>query len=736
MTGPSRRTVLIGTLAAGAGIVFGVAAYRRGPANPLLRGLGPDKAAITPHVLLDADGVTLITPRADVGQGATSIQAHLLAEELDVDPATVRTAPGPASGAYYNSKAAVEWMPVAASGDGIVARGAMGISDVAGRALNLHLTGGSTTVPDAYDRLRAAGASARETIKAAAASRLGLSVDDLRTENGQVIAPGATLGYAELIPDLAGIEVVQDVPLRDPSQWRRLGRAHLRTDMADKSLGRFRYGSDMVLPDMIHATPVTNPTRGAGAGTLETTAARAMRGVIDIVPISDGVAVLADNDWRAMKAARAIVADWGGAGPTDAQMAAAHDAALDNDDFRDSRLADIGDVTTATGQAFTADYGVPYLSHAPLEPANATVLYTPDRTQVWTATQAPLFLLGTLAGITGQDKAQIEINALPAGGSFGHRFEDEWVRQATEIAMQRPGQPVRLTQSREQDMTHGFYRPMARARGRGTTEAGRVRSLDLSIAAQSVVSSQLSRARMPAVGPDVTIVAAAWDAPYVLPDRRVTGYRVPSLVPVSSWRSVGASFNGFFLETLMDELIAKAGADPVEERLRLLEEPRARRVLEEVADMASWNGPDGRFGVALTFAFGVPVAQIAEVRNTAGGIVIDNLWIAADLGRVLDPVNIDAQLSGAALFGIGHAIGAEITFPEGTPHQTNFHTYQSLRLWQAPTVTTRALGLGGDIRGAGEPGLPAAAPALGNAVFAATGQRLRQMPFNRSVAFA
>ncbi|SFJ03296.1 xanthine dehydrogenase family protein molybdopterin-binding subunit [Jannaschia pohangensis] len=737
----ARRTFLIGSAAVAGGVAFGIYAYRKPVENPLLADLPPGAATLNPYVLIDAEGVTLITPRADVGQGAVSIQTYLLAEELDVDPATIRTDFGPASGAYYNGKVAAEGMPLAAWDDGLVARTGRGAGDVIAKFLGLHLTGGSTTVPDSYDKLRAAGASARETLKEAAAQRLGVDRTALRTEDGAVIAPdGTRITYADLATEAATLDPVE-AALRDPADWRWLGKPMRRTDIVAKSTGTFRYGGDLVFDGMLHATVVTNPVMGAGLTSMDTGAALAMRGVAAVLPVTDGFAVLADNTWRAMKAARAVVPVWGTAtthAATTDEMWQAHADAM-TEANRDSRFADDGDVDAAPGTPLAADYRAPFLHHAPLEPANATVTYTAERTDIWTATQIPTFIRDAVAGITGQDADQVHLHNLASGGSFGHRLEDIWVRQTAEIAMQRPGTPIRMTWSREQDMAHGFLRPMALARGRGTVDAGQVRSFDLSIAAHSVGESQLGRQGLPAAGPDVAIVAAAWDAPYALPDRRVTGYRVPAGVGVSSWRSVGASHNGFFHESLMDELIHAAGADPVEERLRLIHHAPTRQVLETVADMASWDGPlgDGRGrGVAVTFAFGVPCAQVIEVSQTDAGLRLDRLWLAAEVGRVLDPVNIESQLSGGALFGLGHAIGAEITFADHRPEQSNFHDYDSLRLWQVPQVEVRALGTTGEIRGAGEPGLPAAAPALANAIFAATGTRLREMPFAKTMVFA
>ncbi len=737
----ARRTFLIGSAAIAGGVAFGVWAYRRDVENPLLADLPEGAATLNPYVLIDADGITLITPRADVGQGAVSIQAHLLAEELDVDPSVVRTSFGPASSAYYNGKVSAEGFPLAAWDDGFVARTGRAASDVIGKFTGLHLTGGSTTVPDAYDKLRAAGASARETLKEAVAQRLGVERDALSTEDGHVIAPdGTRLPYTELAADAAALEPIE-APLRDPAQWRALGKPMRRTDIVAKSTGTARYGTDVTLPDMLHATVVTNPVLGGGMASMDVAEAEAMPGIVAIYAITDGAAVVADNTWRAIKAAQTIRFDWGPQdGPADNDgLWALHEAALDSGD-RDSRFTDEGDVDAAPGTRLDTEYRVPFLHHAPLEPANATVLYTPERTQVWTAHQAPTFVAQQVAKVTGQDTEQVEVHNLQSGGSFGHRLEFLWVTQTAEIAMQHPGRPVRMTWSREQDMTHPFLRPMAIARGAGTTEGGQVRSLDLTIAAQSVAESQVGRLGFPVMGPDVAIVAAAWDAPYAIPDRRVTGVRVPATIPVSSWRSVGASHNGFFFETLLDELIHQAGADPVAERLRLLHHAPSRGVLEAAAEMASWDGPQpgpgrGR-GVGFAFSFGVPCAQIVEVEQTDAGLRLTDVWIAAEVGRVLDPVNLDAQLSGGALFGLSHAMFSEITFADHAPEQWNYDGYEGMRQWQVPRVQVRGLGTTGDIRGAGEPGLPPAAPALGNAIFAATGQRLRQMPFARDVDFA
>jgi isoquinoline 1-oxidoreductase beta subunit len=344
-----------------------------------------------------------------------------------------------------------------------------------------------------------------------------------------------------------------------------------------------------------------------------------------------------------------------------------------------------------------------------------------------------------VARIAGIDADDVTVHALMMGGSFGHRLEDDVVRLATEIAVGMQGTPVKLTYSREQDMTHDYPRQIAMARMRGAVRDGRVHALDLGIAAPSVMASQLSRQGQPAPGPDGQIVAGAWNAPFAVPHHRVTGYRAVPLAPVSSWRSVGASHAGFFHNAAFDELIHAAGADPMLERLRLCSDPMARKVLEAVADMSDWSGSagDGQGrGVALTTSFGVPCAQVVDVTRTDAGIRLEAVWVAAEVGRVIDPVNFENLVQGGVIWGLGHAINCEITYADGAAEQDNFHAHAGLRLYQAPRIAVRGLENGETVLGIGEPPVPPAAPALAGAIFAATGIRLREMPFGNFIDFA
>ncbi|WP_454631398.1 molybdopterin cofactor-binding domain-containing protein [Bradyrhizobium cenepequi] len=738
----ARRTFLIGTAAIAGGVAFGVYAYKREPINPLLKDLGDGQAALTPYVRIDQTGVTIITPRADLGQGVASILAALVAEELDIAWNDIRIDFGPPSGAYYNGIAAAEGFPVPATDTGFTARSARVVGDAVSKFLGLQITGGSSSVADAYDKMRIAGAAAREVLLQAAAKRTGTAKHQLKTRDGSVITPrGEMLSYASLAADAAKIEPPQKVRLKPEAEWRYLGRPMQRIDIVAKSTGTATFGVDIRMPGMVYATVRANPRIGGGIKGYDAGAAAKARGVIAVVPITGGVGVIADNTWRAFKAAELVKCDWGPA-PYPPSSAAMFEtvAASFTGERQDSRLKDEGDIETALQGAgvLEAEYKVPYLAHAPLEPMNAVVQLKDGRLDIWTATQIPLFVVATAAEVSGLAPEQVHLHSLMSGGSFGRRLEDDYVRQAVELAKAHPGSPIKMTWTREEDMAHDFPRPLGMARMRGVVRDGKVEAYDLKVACPSVTASQIGRLHMPTFGPDVAIVAGAWDQPFRIPHYRVTGYRVPELVPVSSWRSVGASANGFLHNGFLDELIHRAGADPLKELIRLCWHEPSRKVLETVGEMSKWGsdpGKDRGRGVAFTLSFGVPVAEVVEVSNTSGGIRIDKVFVAADVGKVLDPTNFENQVQGAVIWGLGHAVNCELTFKDGVAEQTNFHAYEGLRLNQAPAIEVRAVDNGSPIRGIGEPPVPPAAPALANAIFAATGKRIRELPLNKHIDF-
>ena len=740
----ARRTFLIGSAAVIGGVAFGYYAYRRPLPNPLLKNLNEGEAAITPFVKIDSTGITLITPRADKGQGAYSVQAHLLAEELDVDPHAVALSPGVPDAAYYNSAVLQDSAPFPPFDRSWLAESARAFMEVPSKLLGMQMTGGSTTVPDMFDRLRYAGAVARETLKLAAAQQLGAAPATLATRDGVVIADdGRRIPYTELAAAAAELDPVTDVELRSPAEWRFIGKPQLRTDVVSKSTGTAIYGIDLAFDDMLFATVRTNPGIGGALQNYDASAAEAMRGVRKIVPINNGVGVIADNTWRAFRAANAIRVNWGPAPypATSTEMWDVLDASIDPD-YRDSRNRDDGDVDLAfaEGGYLEAEYRLPYVAHAPLEPMNAVVLVTDNRVDVWTGTQIPRFVQDHVAELTGLDEDAVHIHVQQMGGSFGRRLEDTYVLQAVEVAMSMKGTPIKMTWSREEDMSHDCPRPMQLARVRGRSASGQVDAIDFDIASQSVVASWFGRLMFAPPGPDLIIVTGAWDQPFAIPNYRVTGYRAPEMVPVSSWRSVGASGNGFVFGGFLDELMHAAGADPLEELLRLCSDDISRQVLEAVGDMSDWSGtntgPERGRGLAFNMSFGVPVAEVVDVVNTDRGIRVERVFVAADVGRIVDPVNFEAQIQGGVIWGLGHAMNCELTYDNHAPTQTNLHAHTGMRIHQAPDVVVRGLENGEGIRGIGEPAVPPAAPALANAIFAATGNRIRELPMQKHIRFA
>ena len=742
----TRRTFLIGSAAIAGGVAFGTYQVKRPIPNPLLDDLSDGEASITPFIKIAADGITLITPRADKGQGAYSMQANLIAEELDIDPASANLSPGLPGPAYYNAAVLKEGVPYPAYDESKSAETARNFMAIPAKLFQLQVTGGSSTVPDMFDKLRTAGAVARETLKEAAAQKTGVARNDLKTEDGQVILPdGTRLAYTELAADAAETEPVTDVTLRDPSLWRLLGKPGMqRLDMAAKCTGTEVYGIDLNIEDMVFASVCANPGIGGDVISYDEEAALKMPGVQQVIAVKHGVGIIASNTWYAFQAIDALNCEWG-PGPypeNSAKIWQSLESVLDNEEHIDHRQRNDGDVDTAIekGEVIEASYKVPYLAHAPMEPMNAIARVSDDKVEIWTGTQIPLFVKNKVAKTTGVNADNVFVYAQPMGGSFGHKLEMTHVEQAVELAMAVKGTPVKMTWSREEDMTHDYPRPAAITRARGVVADGKVDTFDLSVSQSALTPGWIERLTGISVpGPDATITTGSWDQPFAIPNYRVTAYRAPDMVPVSSWRSVGASGNGFFHDCFLDELIHAAGADPLDERIRLCAHETSEKVLQEIGKLSAWHQPlagekRGR-GVAFCMSFGVPTAQVIEVTNTDKGIRIDKAFIVADVGTVLDPVNIEAQLFGGLIYGLSHAINSELTYENYAPQQNNYHTYQGMRMYQVPEVEVKVLENSNRIRGVGEPGLPPAAPALGNAIFAATGQRIRELPFNKHIKF-
>jgi isoquinoline 1-oxidoreductase beta subunit len=760
----TRRAFLIGSVAVAGGVAFGVYQVRRPHPNPLLdgqrRASEPGTVALNPYLLINAEGVSIITPRAEMGQGVHTTLAALVAEELDLPWDAIHTLHGPAAAAYFNAAMLEAAVPYPSWDHGWLAEGLRDVAGVAGKLLGMQITGGSTSAADAFVKMRKAGAAARLVLIQAAAARWGQDAASLSTDAGAVIDPGSgeRLPYTALAADAADIEPPADPPLKPRSGWRLLGRSLPRVDMAAKCTGTAQFGIDVQLPGMRYAAVVSNPYLDGHRAGFDASRAEGMRGVERVIDLGsehgDALAVVANNTWCAFQAAAALDVDWRPAaeGPrSTAEML--HAIARSIDHLKpDATPRDDGDVDQALRIARSearpvveAEYRAPFLAHTTLEPPAAVALREPDRLTLWCGHQAPTLLRDLAAKQGGLDPEQVEVRVQFLGGGFGRRAEVDFALQAAAVAAAMPGTPVKLTWTREADIRHDLYRPAAVARCTGVLGPdGLPETALLQIASPSVIRSFSARVGLPAMGPDKLITEGAAMQPYRIPNYRVVGYAPDSPVPLGNWRSVGASFNGFFHECFLDELAAAGGVDPLEMRLALARDhPFARAVLESVRELSGWDQPlhaeDGRRrgrGLAMTHSFGSTVAQVVEVSHGEDGIRIERVHCAADVGLALDPGIIEAQMQSGIVYGLSAAMMEEIRFKDGRVEQSNFHDYDALRLAQSPEIRVRILQSGNAPTGVGEPGTPPSKPALANAIYAATGKRLREYPFNKHISFA
>jgi len=734
----ARRTFLIGSAAIVGGVAFGVYKYRQPAANPLTAGKG--EAALNPFVFIDQQGVTLIAPRAEMGQGVRTTWAALIAEELDVELGDVRVLHGPPAKAYYNSALMGEALPNKGYDISDFQHSIAEILGGAAKFMDMQVTGGSSSMRDGFERMRMAGATARETLKQAAAGRLGIERSALKTKAGQVVAPdGTTIAYTDLAETAAQIDP-PDVTLRDPADWRILGHNQPRVDMTGKVTGTAQFGIDTRLEGMKFATLRINPKLGGGMASYDASEAEKMPGVEQVIDLDNGIAVVASNTWLAIQAAEAVKIIWHEAPyppDTDGIFARIGEAF---ETKPNSTMRDDGDADTIPEGAtpIEAAYQVPFLAHATMEPMNATAHFTGDALQVWCGNQAPTFTQKACAEAAGLDRDAVQVHTTYLGGGFGRRGELDFSVYATKVAMAMPGTPVQTTWSREEDMRHDFYRPGALARFRGAVKDGKAVLMDGQIAAPSTAQQAMGRwLGLPAGGPDKAHVDGAFNQPYAIANFRIRGYLADLDVPIGFWRSVGASYNGFFHDTFLDEMAHAAGRDPLDFRLELMAEEHAPSAgtLEAVREMSGWTGktPDGvGRGVGFTYCFGTPVAQVIEVVEEAGGIRINKAWIACDMGLALDPGTIEAQMIGGMIYGLSAACFGEITFATGEVEQYNFPDYDALRMHNTPITQVRVLETNRHMGGAGEPGTPPAMPALGNALFDLTGKRARELPLSKA----
>jgi isoquinoline 1-oxidoreductase beta subunit len=758
-----RRTVLLsGAGAAGAAVLgWGALPPRSRLGNAQDWPLGPDEAvALNGWLKIAADGgVQLAMPRCDMGQGIHTALAMLVAEELDVPARQVRCVNAGADTIYGNVGvllAPLPWRappasPAPGTADGGPApeegrRVRLGrwLLHKGARELGLQLTAGSSSVMDAWDDLRLAAATARAQLLRAASLRWRQPVDELRTEQGFVHHPrGERVPYGELAA-VAAVTRPGDVRLKPPSQWNLIGRPPPRLLSPEPAAPR-RFGMDLRWPDLLFATVRHAPALGGDVGALAVEAVLRQPGVMRVVRLggwaggTPAVAVVARSTWHALRAARALQADWRppAAGPVDskellqalqAQARQQADAAAAQPPFADAP------------RRLSAAYSVPYLGHAPLEPTCAVAHVREGRVTLWAASQSPTTARALAARAAGVSEADVTLNALPAGGSFGRRLDGEVIGQVVRVALETQGRPVQLMWSREEDMTHDFYRPAGAAVLQATLDAeGWPLHLGMHSAGDAVTPRWLAR-QLPRWStrvdlPDGLLGEGVPTLPYALPSRHHGHVATRGGVPVGPWRSGAHAAFAFYSECFIDELAALGGHDPLHYRLRLLaRQPACAAVLRLAAEKAAWDAPPPA-GVARGLALHVCahsiVALVAEVRWRPGQpqpVQVQRVVCAADVGTVVHPAGLVQQLEGGIMFGLNAALWGQVEVVAGQVRPRDFAAGHWLDAAHAPRIETHLVRSPRAPGGAGGIATPVIAPAVANALFRLTGQRVRSLP--------
>ena len=688
------RRDFLKTTAAGAGGLF-VAFYlpaRATAAEPI----AATDAALNAWIHIGTDEtVTLFVHKAEMGQGTVTSLPMLLAEELECDWSRVRTefpgvdrAYGPSQGVF-----------------------------------------GSASIRSSWDPLRKAGATAREMLVAAAATRWGVSPSACRAENGFVVNAGtnARASFGSLAADAARLTPPANPPLKDPKQFHLIGTSPKRLDTPGKVDGSTTFGIDVRLPGMKYAAIERCPVFGGTLVRFDDTKAKAVPGVTQVVRISNGVAVVADNTWSAMQGRKALTISWNEgryAASTSESIRSLFATMVEGPGAEARKEGDAASALSRAAKRLDAIYEAPYLSHSPMEPLNCTAVVRPDSCEVWASTQNQTAAQQAAARVTGLAPERIKINSLYMGGGFGRRAGSDYVTEAVEVAKAVSG-PVKVQWSREDDMQHDTYRPAAYVHfAGGVDEQGWPVALTARVACPAFAG--------PRPGVDRTAVEGLADLAYAIPHVLVEYYNPDAGIPTSYWRSVGYSQNTFFLEAFLDELAAAGGKDPLEVRRRLLAgAPRMRGVLELAASKAGWGTAlatgRGR-GLAVVDNIGSFTAQVAEVTVSGSTIRVDRVVAAVDCGHVINPAIVAQQIRSGIVFGLSAALKGAITIDRGRVREGNFDKYDVIRMSETPVVEVHIVPSQERPGGIGEASVPGIAPAVANAVFAATGQRVRKLP--------
>ena len=713
----SRRGFLKGSALLGGGLVV---AFVIPGAHRFAMGAENQGNVFAPNAFLrigNDNSVTVLLGHSEMGQGIWTGLTMLIAEELDADWSKIRVEHSPASAADY----------------GLAGFGGM------------QITGGSTSTWMEFDRYRQAGAAARLMLVEAAAKRFNVAPSSVRTESGVVIAGDQRATYGELADDAGQLPVPApaSITFKEAKNWKVIGKPTKRLDTPEKITGRAKFGMDVQFDGLMTAMVARPPVLGGHVKSFEGAEALAIPGVHKVVQVPSGVAVIADHYWAAKLGRDALKVDWD-LGPN---------AGLDSQNLLESfrklaatpgapasKAGDAEGALSKAAKAIDVEYSVPYLAHAPMEPLNCTVKITQDKCEIWTGTQFQTLDQMIAGKITGLKPEQVEIHTEFLGGGFGRRANptSDFVAEAVEVA-KAAGGPVKTVWSREDDIRGGYYRSAFLHQARiGLDAGGMPMAWKHVMVGQSIMAGTMLEATMVKDGIDKTSVEGVADSPYLagMANHQVDLHSPKTGITVLWLRSVGHTHTGFVMESLIDELAEAAGKDPVEYRRTLLKaHPRHLGVLNLAVEKANWTAPlpDGHaLGVAVHESFGSYVAQVAEVSQDNLAIRVHRVVCAVDCGIAVNPLSIAAQMESAITFGLGFTLHSKLTFKNGEVQQSNYHDYQVLRLNEMPVVEVHIVPSTDKPGGIGEAGVPPTAPAVANAVFALTGQRLRELPLQLS----
>lgn len=670
------------------------------------------ETAFIPNAFLNIgtdNSITVYLAHVEMGQGIWTTLPMLLAEELDVD---------------------LDQMTVKHSGAG---------KEFNHTVYGVQITGGSSTTWSEFDRYRNAGATARVLLTQAAAKRSGVAIQNCKTEKGVVIAGGKKFTYGELAADAALLPVPEKVPLRTKADWKYIGKSTRRLEASVKTDGTAKFGMDIQFPGLLTAVVAHAPVFGGNVRSFDATKARAVPGVRQIVQIPTGVAVIADHYYAAQQGKKALQITWEngiGANLFTTKQTDAYRKLAATDGQTAQKKGDATAGLTKSAKILKAEYVFPYLAHAPMEPLNCTVKIEKDSCEIWTGTQMPAVERAAAAKILGFAPENVKINIPFLGGGFGRRATPatDFVSEAVHIA-KASGKTIKMVWSREDDMKSGHYRPFfVHNVQAGLDQKGMPVAWKHNIVGQSIMKAAAPAFGEPRSPIDATSVEGVMGSPYLtsVPDHFVGLHNTEEVVPVIWFRSVGHTHTAYVMETMLDELAHNAGRDPVEYRRDLFtEHPRHLAALNLVADKGNWKKelPQGRYkGVAVNEAFGSYVATIAEVSIVNGQVKVHKVDCAIDCGLAVNPEGVKAQTESGIIFGLTMALYGELTLEGGKLQQSNFYDYRIARMNESPEINVYIVESDGKMGGAGECAVPPTAPAIANAVFAATGKRIYNLP--------